>query len=182
MSVHHGRSTSCKQSSASIVHFEELFPANLAQPGILFLKKLPLELGLVDGIALLRLPRFEWLEKMLRRVELREPGIASRPTASSLSFTTRIVDAVTSLRGACADRGKMGKGGVSDLEFAVREVRDDSAKWRLPLLRSVMDSTVDKCGFQRLGLRAGVLEGRFGAFSEVSAHDPEAVGGLTIGY
>ena len=66
---------------------------------------------------------------MLRRVELREPGTGVSPVlTSSLEFTTRIVDAATSFRGAYAERGKTGKCGVSDLEFGAREVRDESVK------------------------------------------------------
>ena len=73
----------------------------LAQPGILSLKKLPLELGLVVGIALLLLSPSEWPENMLRRAELREPGTGASPVlTSSLEFTTRIVEVVAWLRGA----------------------------------------------------------------------------------
>ena len=119
----------------------------LAQPGILSLKKLPLELGLVDAIAVLELSRFEWLENMLRRAELREPGTGASPVpTSSLSFTIRIVGVLEFRWGAYADRGNTGKGGVWALEFAALEVREESARCRLLLLRSVIpsDSTVDK--------------------------------------
>ena len=53
MSVHHGRNTSCSLTSATHSLDDGSVDAYLAQPGILSLKKLPLELGLVDGMAVL---------------------------------------------------------------------------------------------------------------------------------
>ena len=95
MSVHHGRNTSCSLMSAKNSIHQEPVDAYLAQPGILSLKKLPLELGLVDAIAVFELSRFEWPENMLRRAELREPGTGASPVlTSSLSFTIRIVDVI----------------------------------------------------------------------------------------
>lgn len=60
----------------------------------------------------------------------------------------------------------------------------DSESHMVPLFLSSISSecTTDRCGFHRSETRLGFRGGLVGAEGVDSAHDPEAVGGRTIGY
>ena len=154
----------------------------MAQAGILSRKKLALDPGLVTTLYRLSpdaTPRYS---------EPLDPGIGGSGVgrSSSGSFTTRIVEPVTSLWGTVGGFGKgsrseyscagggLGNGGMSELPRAFKAVnedlltREDSGSHVVLLLLSSdcepvpSDGTVERCGFQRSWLRSNVCDGRRG--------------------